>query len=186
MSSVLQSASFIPGALRGKRSTQATQLIRIDSCQPHEPRITAMVPRAGVLLLCLGSSAAFTLPTGHSRHRWSLAANSDDDRMYEYYKKKWSKAAADDWLAARQRDRGSYTAKNAKRLGARDGEEYDLSVAMDANTDDTITKIIAGAAIVSIISGLFFGVLQPLLAPPTIVGDDGTVYTKVNGGFVEK
>jgi hypothetical protein len=57
---------------------------------------------------------------------------------------------------------------------------------MDANTDDTITKIIAGAAIVSIISGLFFGVLQPLLAPPTIVGDDGTVYTKVNGGFVEK
>ena len=106
--------------------------------------------------------------------------------MYEYYKKKWSKAAADDWLAARQRYRGSYTAKNAKRLGARDGEEYDLSVAMDANTDDTITKIIAGAAIVSIISGLFFGVLQPLLAPPTIVGDDGTVYTKVNGGFVEK
>ena len=57
---------------------------------------------------------------------------------------------------------------------------------MDANTDDTITKIIAGAAIVSIISGLFFGVLQPLLAPPTIVGDDGTVYTKVNGGFVKK
>ena len=113
-----------------------------------------MVPRAGVLLLCLGSSAAFTLPTGHSRHRWSLAANSDDDRMYEYYKKKWSKAAADDWLAARQRDRGSYTAKNAKRLGARDGEEYDLGTAMDANTDDTITKIIAGAAIVSIIAGL--------------------------------
>ena len=46
--------------------------------------------------------------------------------------------------------------------------------------------LVAGAAIVSIISGLFFGVLQPLLAPPTIVGDDGTVYTKVNGGFVEK
>ena len=145
-----------------------------------------MVPRAGVLLCLISSCAAFTLPTGHSRHRWSLAAKNDDDRMYEYYKKKWSKAAADDWLAARQRDRGSYTAKNAKRLGARDGEEYDLSVAMDANTDDTITKIIAGAAIVSIISGLFFGVLQPLLAPPTIVGDDGTVYTKVNGGFVEK
>ena len=186
MSSVLQSASFIPGALRGKRSTQATQLIRIDSCQPHEPRITAMVPRAGVLLCLISSCAAFTLPTRHSRHRWSLAANADDDRMYEYYKKKWSKAAADDWLAGRQRDRGAYSAKNAKRLGARPGEEYDLGSAMDANTDDTITKIIAGAAIVSIISGLFFGVLQPLLAPPTIVGDDGTVYTKVNGGFVEK
>ena len=145
-----------------------------------------MVPRASVLLCLSCTTAAFTLPTGHSRHRWSLAAKNDDDRMYEYYKKKWSKAAADDWLAARQRDRGSYSAKNAKRLGARDGEEYDLGTAMDANTDDTITKIIAGAAIVSIISGLFFGVLQPLLAPPTIVGDDGTVYTKVNGGFVEK
>ena len=104
--------------------------------------------------------------------------------MYEYYKKKWSKAAADDWLAARQRDRGSYSAKNAKRLGARDGEEYDLGTAMDANTDDTITKIIAGAAIVSIISGLFFGVLQPLLAPPTFTGDDGTVYMKsADGSF---
>ena len=155
-----------------------------------------MVPRAGVLLLCLISScAAFTVLSsarrsyayGHSRHRWSLAANADDDRMYEYYKKKWSKAAADDWLAARQRDRGSYSAKNAKRLGARDGEEYDLGTAMDANTDDTITKIIAGAAIVSIISGLFFGVLQPLLAPPTFTGDDGTVYMKsADGSFVEK
>ena len=145
-----------------------------------------MVPRVGVLLCLISSCAAFTVPTGHSRHRWSLAANADDDRMYEYYKNKWSKAAADDWLAGRQRDRGAYSAKNAKRLGARPGEEYDLGSAMDANTDDTITKIIAGAAIVSIISGLFFGVLQPLLAPPTIVGDDGTVYTKVNGGFVEK
>ena len=146
-----------------------------------------MVPRADVLLCLISSCAAFTLPTGHSRHRWSLAANADDDRMYEYYKKKWSKAAADDWLAARQRDRGSYTAKNAKRLGARDGEEYDLGAAMDANTDDTITKIIAGAAIISIISGLFFGVLQPLLAPPTFTGDDGTVYMKsADGSFVEK
>ena len=173
-------------------------MIRIDSCQPHEPRITAMVPRTGVLLCLISSCAAFTvlssarqlyvaMPTRHTRHTWSLAAKNDDDRMYEYYKKKWSKAAADDWLAARQRDRSSYTAKNAKRLGARDGEEYDLGTAMDANTDDTITKIIAGAAIVSIISGLFFGVLQPLLAPPTFTGDDGTVYMKsADGSFVEK
>ena len=147
------------------------------------------------VLLCLScTAAAFTVPasapaapTRYGRHRWSLAAKNDDDRMYEYYKKKWSKAAADDWLAARQRDRGSYSAKNAKRLGARDGEEYDLGTAMDANTDDTITKIIAGAAIVSIISGLFFGVLQPLLAPPTFTGDDGTVYMKsADGSFVEK
>ena len=146
-----------------------------------------MVPRAGVLL-CLTCSAAFTTPALRAtlRPTSSLAAQNDDERMYEYYKKKWSKAAADDWLAGRQRDRGAYSEKNAKRLGARPGEEYDLGSAMDANTDDTITKIIAGAAIVSIISGLFFGVLQPLLAPPTIVGDDGTVYTKVNGGFVEK
>ena len=147
-----------------------------------------MTPRPGVLLLCLTSSAAFTTPARHATLRpSSLAAQNDDERMYEYYKKKWSKAAADDWLAGRQRDRGAYSAKNAKRLGARPGEEYDLGSAMDANTDDTITKIIAGAAIVSIISGLFFGVLQPLLAPPTFTGDDGTVYMKsADGSFVEK
>ena len=87
------------------------------------------------VLLCLScAAAAFTVPasapaapTRYGRHRWSLAAKNDDDRMYEYYKNKWSKAAADDWLAARQRDRGSYSAKNAKRLGARDGEEYAVS-----------------------------------------------------------
>ena len=141
------------------------------------------------LLLCWGSVAAFTTPALRAtlRPTSSLAAQNDDERMYEYYKKKWSKAAADDWLAGRQRDRGAYSEKNAKRLGARPGEEYDLGSAMDANTDDTITKIIAGAAIVSIITGLFFGVLQPLLAPPTFTGDDGTVYMKsADGSFVEK
>ena len=75
-----------------------------------------MVPRAGVLLCLISSCAAFTVLSSarrlYGRHRWSLATKNDDDRMYEYYKKKWSKAAADDWLAARQRDRGSYTAKN--------------------------------------------------------------------------
>ena len=139
-------------------------------------------------LLCWGSVAAFTTPAHRAsrRPKCALAAKSDDE-MYEYYKKKWSKAAADDWLAGRQRDRGAYSAKNAKRLGARPGEEYDLGSAMDANTDDTITKIIAGAAIVSIITGLFFGVLRPLLAPPTFTGDDGTVYMKsADGSFVEK
>ena len=140
------------------------------------------------LLLCWGSVAAFTTPAHRAsrRPKCALAAKSDDE-MYEYYKNKWSKAAADDWLAGRQRDRGAYSEKNAKRLGARPGEEYDLGSAMDANTDDTITKIIAGAAIVSIITGLFFGVLQPLLAPPTFTGDDGTVYMKsADGSFVEK
>ena len=68
-----------------------------------------MPPRAGVLLLCLGSSAAFTTPALRAtlRPKCALAAQNDDERMYEYYKKKWSKAAADDWLAGRQRDHGA-------------------------------------------------------------------------------
>ena len=132
---------------------------------PRKPARTGAAPQ--------GSQAAFLVSlrqTGNVSAA-ARAAGTCRSRCYE----------------ARQRDRGSYSAKNAKRLGARDGEEYDLGTAMDANTDDTITKIIAGAAIVSIISGLFFGVLQPLLAPPTFTGDDGTVYMKsADGSFVEK
>ena len=96
--------------------------------------------------------------------------------------RKWSKAAADDLC----RSRRLVHSKNAKRLArgtARntilngDGREYRRHHHEDHQ----------GRPIVSIISGLFFGVLQPLLAPPTFTGDDGTVYMKsADGSFVEK
>ena len=52
-----------------------------------------------------------------------------------------------------------------RQLGVADDEdEYDLGVALNANTDPLITKIVAGSAIVVIIALLFAGVVIPSLS----------------------
>ena len=52
-----------------------------------------------------------------------------------------------------------------RQLGVADDEdEYDLGVALNANTDPLITKIIAGSAIVVIIALLVAGVIIPSLS----------------------
>ena len=52
--------------------------------------------------------------------------------------------------------------KRRKQLGIADFEdEYDLGVAFQANTDDTITKIIAGSLIIVMIGLLIAGIVIP-------------------------
>jgi hypothetical protein len=52
--------------------------------------------------------------------------------------------------------------KRKKELGVSDDEdEYDLSQALNTNTDPLITKIIAGSLILAIISLLVVGVIIP-------------------------
>ena len=53
--------------------------------------------------------------------------------------------------------------KRRKQLGIADDEdEYDLDFALDQNTDPLITKIIAGSAILAIISLLVVGLIVPM------------------------
>lgn len=54
------------------------------------------------------------------------------------------------------------TDKRRKQLGIPDGEdEYDLGMALRNNTDDTISKIIAGSLIVAILALLVAGIVIP-------------------------
>ena len=54
--------------------------------------------------------------------------------------------------------------KRQNQLGVYEDEDYDLSLALDGNTDPFITKVIAGSLIVVIFALLFVGVIQPLTA----------------------
>jgi hypothetical protein len=66
-----------------------------------------------------------------------------------------------------------------KQLGILDSEdEYDLDVALDANTDPLITKIIAGSLIVTIIALLVVAVIIPF----TTTYDEGICNPILNGG----
>lgn len=54
--------------------------------------------------------------------------------------------------------------KRRNQLGISDDEdEYDLDEALRVNTDDTISKIIAGSFIVAMVALLYFGLIQPSL-----------------------
>jgi hypothetical protein len=54
------------------------------------------------------------------------------------------------------------TDKRRKQLGIPDGDdEYDLGMALRNNTDDTISKIIAGSLIVAILALLVAGIVIP-------------------------
>lgn len=54
------------------------------------------------------------------------------------------------------------TDERRKQLGIPDGEdEYDLGMALRNNTDDTISKIIAGSLIVAILALLVAGIVIP-------------------------
>jgi hypothetical protein len=72
------------------------------------------------------------------------------------------------------------TEKRKKELGVADDEdEYDLSKALDANTDPLITKIIAGSLIFVIIGLLIVAVIVPLTTDYT---DSGLCNPIVNAG----
>jgi hypothetical protein len=53
--------------------------------------------------------------------------------------------------------------KRRKQLGIEDEDEYDLGMALDANTDPLISKIIAGSLIVVVIGLLVAGIVIPAL-----------------------
>lgn len=75
--------------------------------------------------------------------------------------------------------KGGLSDARRKELGVSDDEdEYDLDVALNANTDPLITKIIAGSAILAILSLLVVGVVIPSLAD----FGDGVCVPIQNGG----
>lgn len=118
----------------------------------------------------------------------SAKKKNNDERMASFYEQKFSASAAEEYKFARERDKKKYNAKRAGLFGSRDGEEYDLDLALAANTDDSITKIIAGAFIFSVILALYFGVLSPILSPPTFQNEDGVTFIQDprTGVFYEK
>jgi len=78
-----------------------------------------------------------------------------------------------------QLPKGGLTNARKKQLGVTgDEDEYDLDVALDANTDPLITKIIAGSAILAIIALLVVGVI----IPSTSDFGDGVCVPIQNGG----
>mmetsp|Transcript_3930 Transcript_3930/g.5843 ORF Transcript_3930/g.5843 Transcript_3930/m.5843 type:complete len:84 (+) Transcript_3930:359-610(+) len=55
--------------------------------------------------------------------------------------------------------------KRREKLGMIDSDrEYDLDMALAANTDDTISKIVAGSFIVSMLALLFVAIILPSLS----------------------
>jgi hypothetical protein len=59
--------------------------------------------------------------------------------------------------------------KRKKELGVADDEdEYDLSLALSANTDPLITKLIAGSLILVILGLLIVAVIIPLTSEPVL------------------
>ena len=142
-----------------------------------------------VLVMALTQSSAFLRPqAGVSpfRTRSSRLTAKSDQEKYAFMERQYGRGAADDWKLGRERDKKSYNSDRMRKLGAKEGEEYDLESALSANTDDTITKIIAGSLILSIIIGLWFGVISPMLFPAEFTAADGTTYVKVAGSFVER
>mmetsp|Transcript_5489 Transcript_5489/g.14130 ORF Transcript_5489/g.14130 Transcript_5489/m.14130 type:complete len:147 (+) Transcript_5489:21-461(+) len=130
-----------------------------------------------IWLVVVGAGALVVVPRGPGRAT-RLAAKKEDDRMAKFYKDRFSASAAEEYRFARERDKSKYNAKRAKSLGVQAGEEFDLDRALDANTDDTITKIIAGAFIVSVLVALYFGVIQSAISPPSFTDAAGTTYVK--------
>ena len=51
-----------------------------------------------------------------------------------------------------------YEKERARKMGVLEGEEYDLETALDANTDDTIVKILAVSFILPLAGGLIYAV----------------------------
>jgi len=75
---------------------------------------------------------------------------------------------------------GLLSASRRRQLGvADDEEEYDLSVALDANTDPFITKLIAGSAILVILVLLLAAVVVPGLSD---YGGEGVCVPILTGG----
>ena len=143
--------------------------------------------RAAWLLLALAPMAdALIAPSARTASRRAALRASRSDRKYRWIEKEYSKAAAEEWLQAQARDASKYDSKRAAAFGAEAGEEYDLEYALAANTDDTITKIIAGAFIATVVGLLVVGVVMPALNPAEFTAADGTTYVMDRGSFVEK
>lgn len=79
-----------------------------------------------------------------------------------------------------EKKEGLLSASRRRQLGVADDEdEYDLSVALNANTDPLITKLIAGSAILAIFALLIAGVVIPSLSD---YGGEGVCVPILTGG----
>ncbi len=58
-------------------------------------------------------------------------------------------------------EKSKFSQKRREQMGIDDDDEYDVSVAISANTDSTITKIVAGSLIVVVIALLVVAVIIP-------------------------
>ena len=163
-----------------------------------------MVFRLVVVALCCGAcSLAFLGPLQQQQQQPSRAVmrrakqqkkgeekRGEEKSKYErFLESKFSADAAAAYRFEQDRDKGKYSKERARKMGAKEGEEYDLSTALDANTDDLITKIIAGAFIIALTAGLYAALLDPLLQPASFVdANTGITYVKDSrtGQFVQR
>ena len=90
--------------------------------------------------------------------------------------KKKSNGPSDDEIFGKK---GRISDKRRKQLGIADNEdEYDLGLALQANTDDTISKIVAGSFIIAMIALLVAGIV----IPATTDYGDGVYNALARGG----
>lgn len=116
----------------------------------------------------IGPTTTGTIATGTKCNRLFLAKQSSESKAKDGDRKTGEKKG------------GLLSASRRRQLGVADNEEeYDLSVALDANTDPFITKLIAGSAILVILVLLIAAVVVPGLSD---YGGEGVCVPILTGG----
>ena len=129
-----------------------------------------------LLLTVVVQTEAFRLPRSSPRGYGILQAARQqkdngkvDPRLDPEFRKKLGKVTK----KTGKGERGAYSKGRMNKLGTEGTEEYDLDLALAANTDDGITKIIAGSLIATLLVLIYFGLLAPQLFEPECINIDG-------------
>ena len=136
---------------------------------------------AVIALLCISKMAsntsAFMPPTTIKfNNKIAEKASITDTSLFIFGNNNKKKQATDEEIFG---GKSRISDKRRQQLGIGDNEEeYDLGVALQANTDDTISKIIAGSFIIAISALLVAGIV----IPATTDYGDGICNALASGG----
>ena len=135
---------------------------------------------AVIAFLCISTSntSAFTPPptTTVPNNKIAEKGSITDSSLFIFGNNNKKKQASDEEIFG---GKSRISDKRRQQLGIGDNEEeYDLGVALQANTDDTISKIIAGSFIIAISALLVAGIV----IPATTDYGDGICNALASGG----
>lgn len=121
------------------------------------------------------TASAFVAPTTSINQQQTRVVSSSQLFIFSNNKKKQAPASDEEIFGKK----GRISDKRRKQLGIADNEdEYDLGLALQANTDDTISKIVAGSFIIAMIALLVAGIV----IPATTDYGDGVCNALARGG----